>query len=288
MFKKIIQRYLILFVLFYVGYSLLNRLFTGKAQLVTIDKDYTNFWGPFVLIYIPLFFYLRPLVKKSGFKVKAQDAWLWVLFPFSISVPTAISQPYFKDMGYRMVSVDYPEDVLAYPKEKFFTIRDFWVKNDGFNLYKERHVSGYRSKTLKVNNYYLAPMFGKNNVNGVSKIGYGIKFSTSLNHGLLFRDNQPQKIQEFNKKTAEEFSNYDLYAITFFEKQMASEDATQFAYAWKQNDWLDSTAVPVVLVAKKETFKQMMKKERSTAVYAVIISLVVTLGLFSLFEFFSK
>lgn len=287
MFKKISKTYLALFFLFYAGYSFLNWLLITKTELVRIDREYAEFWAPFILIYIPVFFFLRPVLKKSGFKSKTQEAWLWILFPFSISVPTAISQPYFKDASYTIVNVNYPEDVLTYPGERFFMIKNFRVKNDGFTLFKERHVSGRKGKTLKVNNYYISPMFWKSG-DTVSKIAYGLKFSTSLNHGLLFRDGNPQKIQEFNKKAEEDFLNYDLYDLVFFEKQMDSEDAGRFASAWEQNKLLDPNSEPVVLVGKTETLRQLLKRERDLAIYSVVISLAIVLGLLWVFEYFRK
>lgn len=287
MFKKIIKTYLTLFVLFYVGYSLLNWILTTKTGLIRIDKSYSNFWVPFTIIYIPVFFILRPLVKKSGFKSKTQDGLLWALFPFTISIPTAFSQDYFKDSSYGIVHIKYPEDVLSLPRERFFTIEKFRVRNDRFTLFKERHVSGGRSKSLKVNNYYIAPMFGSN-TDTISQIAYGLRFSTSINHGLLFRDEQPEKIEAFNTKTSEEFSNYDLYKVIFFEKQMDSEDAEHFATAWKQNNLLDQNAEPVVLVGKNETLQQLLKRERDMTIYSVVICLTVAIGLLYIFEYFRK
>jgi hypothetical protein len=287
MFKKIIKAYLILFVIFYIGYSLLNWFLTTKSGLFKIDNSYSNFWIPFIIIYIPVFFVLRPLVIKSGFKSKTQDGLLWVLFPFTISIPTAFSQDFFKDSSYGIIHLKYPEDVLEYPRERFFTIEEFQVKNDGFTLFKERHISGGRSKSLKVNNYYIAPMFGSNN-DSISRVAYGLKFSTSLNHGLLFRDKQPEKIEAFNAKTAEEFSNYDLYKVTFFEKQMLSEDAEHFAVAWSGNNLLDSETEPVVLVGKKETLQQLLERKRNMTIYSVIICLTVAVGLLYIFEYFRK
>lgn len=266
MYKKIIKTYLTLFVLFYVGYSILNWILTTKTGVIRIDKSYSNFWVPFTIIYIPVFLFLRPLVKKSGFKSKTQEGLLWALFPFTISIPTAFSQDYFKDSSYGIVNVNYPEDVLSLPRERFFTVAKFRVRNDGFTLFKERHVSGGRSKSLNVNNYYIAPMFGSS-TDTISKVAYGLRFSTSLNHGLLFRNEQPEKIKTFNTKTAEELSNYDIYKLTFFERQMDSEDAQHFATAWKQNNLLDQNTEPVVLVGQKETLQQLLKRERNMTIY---------------------
>ena len=287
MIKKIIKTYLLLFLVFFVAYSFINWLLTTKTGLLKIDTKYSSFWLPFIIVCIPVFFLLRPLVKSSGFNSKFHFGLSWVLLPFSISIPTAISQQYFRDASYPVINVNTPEDVLAYPKQRFFHIGKFHIDHAFFTLYKERHVSGIRSKTLKVNNYFIAPL-PSDNVSGPCKIAYGIKFSESLNHGYLFRKNQPQKIDEFNKKSEERFLKLDLYDVSFFEKQMNSEEAQQFAKAWQKNDLLVKDTDPIVLVNKIETYQQLLKRERTTTIYSTLISITIMLFILFIFNFYRR
>lgn len=287
MFKKILKSYLILFLLFYAGYTLLNWIITVKTGLIQIEDNYTNFWIPLALVYVLVFLVLRPIIKKSDYKPNIKDGLLWALFPFTMWIPVAFSQEYYKDASYDVITLNSPKEVGLYKNERFFEIKDFYINRNDFTLFKERHVSGGRSKSLKVNNYYIAPLYCDSEREDTD-VAYGLKFSTSLNHGLLFRDEQPKKIWEFNIKSASEFTFYDLDSVTYFEKQVDSEDATNYAAAWKENDLLNKAINPVVLVAKTETFQQSLKRERNIAFYSTLICLIVGVGVLLLHEYFRK
>lgn len=274
-------------MVFFIGYSFLNRFLTTKSGLIKIDNDYSNFWIPILIIYIPTFFILRPAIKKSGFSTNIQDGLLWALLPFSISIPTAFSQQYIKDITYQVIEVDSPDKILSYPKERFFKIKSYYVNRNDFTVFKERHVSGGRSKSLKVNNYYIAPMYS-DSVNKFSKIAYGIIYSTSLNHGLLFRDEQPDKIRKFNAESEHKFSTFDFNSVIFFEKQLDSEDEKNFAASWQNNSFLSKLETPTVLVGKNETFSDLLRKGRKMTLYSIFISLTITICLLMIFNHYKK
>jgi rhomboid protease GluP len=223
MFKRIIKPYLATFIVLFIGYSFLNWLLTTKTGLIKIDKDYLNFFIPFIITYIPIVFILRPIVNRFPLRSKIKDALLWVLLPFSISIPTIISQRYFKDISYQLVTINNPEEALLHPNERFFKIKTYHVNRGDFSLFKERHVSGIKGKTLKANNYYIAPLYS-DSLNQKFKVAYGIKYATSINYGMLFRDKAPRKTKEFDIESEEDFSAHDFYNVAFFELQMDSED----------------------------------------------------------------
>jgi hypothetical protein len=283
MFKRIIKTYLTLFSVFFIGYSFQNWLLTTKTGLIKIDKDYSNFWIPFIIVYIPTFFILRPLIKKSSFRPKTKDGLLWALLPFSISIPTAFSQQYFKDISYQVVSINNPDETLLHPNERFFKVKTYHVNRSDFSLFKERHVSGVKGKSLKVNNYYIAPLYSDTS-NQVFKVAYGVKYATSINYGLLFRDEAPQKTEEFNIKSDKEFSNYDFYNSTLFERLMDSEDEVNFNAAWRQNNKLMESNNPIILVPKNESFGSLLSSGRNMTILSILISLTITIGLLFVFN----
>jgi rhomboid protease GluP len=285
MFKSIIRTYLTLFAVYYIGYSFLNWLLTIKTSIVRIDEGYSNFWIPFSLIYIPAYFILRPKINQSNFKNNIKNGLIWGIFPFSIAIPTAFSQPYFKDVSYNVIDINTPAETHLHPNERFFKVKTFYINRNDFKLFKERHVSGGRSKSLKVNNYYIAPIYSDEKRHPTN-VAYGIKFSTSLNHGLLFRKQEPKKIWEFNIHAASEFTFYDLDSVTYFSKQIDSKDAYNFAEAWRENKLLDNTHTPVVLVPSKEPFSKLLQRGKNLTIYFVLISLTVAIGLLLIFDFY--
>lgn len=254
-------------------------------DIIRIDEDYSNFWIPFSLIYIPTYFILRPKISQSGLKNNIKEGLTWVVFPFSIAIPTAFSQPYFKDASYNVIDINTPAEAHLHSNERFFKVKTFYVNRDEFILFKERHVSGRRSKSLKVNNYYLAPIYSDEKRHPAN-VAYGIKFSTSLNHGLFFRKQEAKKIWEFNIHAASEFTFYDLNSVAYFTKQTDSEDAYNFAEAWRQNKLLDNTHTPVVLVPSKEPFSKLLQRGKNMTIYSVLISLTVAIGLLVIFDFY--
>lgn len=285
MLKRIIKTYLTLFAVFFIGYSFLNWLLTTKTGLIKIDKDYSNFWIPFIIVYIPTFFILRPLIKKSSFRTTVKDGLLWASMPFSISIPTAFSQQYFKDISYQVISINNPDEILLHPNERFFKIKTYHVNRSDFSLFKERHVSGAKNKSLKVNNYYIAPLYSDTS-NQLFRVAYGIKYATSINYGLLFRNEAPQKTEEFNIKSKNEFSNYAFYNTAFFERQMDSEDEVNFNLAWRQNNKLMESNNPIILVPKNESFGSLLSRGRNMTFFSIIISLTIILGLLFVFNHF--
>ncbi|HQX96375.1 MAG: hypothetical protein KA968_07420 [Chitinophagaceae bacterium] len=283
MFKRILNTYLIVFAVFFLCYSFLNWLLTTKTRLLKIDEDYSDFWVPIIIIYIPVYFILWPLLKNSSFKSNIKEGLVWAVFPFSIGIPTAFSQQFFKDISYQVINIDRPDEIGLHSNERFFKIKTYYVSSNDFSLYKERHVSGVRSKSLKVNNYYIATMYS-DTVNQAFKVAYGVKYTASLNYGLLVRDEAKQKTREFNIESANEFSNYDFYNITFFERQMNSEDEVNFHAAWRNNNILKDSNDPIVLVPKNESFVKMLSRGRKVTIFSIIISLTLTIGLLYIFN----
>ncbi len=215
---------------------------------------------------------------------KTKDALLWTLLPFSIGIPTALSQQYFKDMSQDVINVDNPGETLKHPNKRFFKIRSFLINRNDFTLFKERHA---RRRSLKVNNYYIAPLYSDEG-HQATNVAYGIKFSTSLNNGLFFKDQQPKKIWEFNIKSASEFTFYDLDSVIYFERQIDSEDAYNFANAWRQNKLFDNTQTPIILVPSKEPFCKLLKRGKGMMAYSLLISLTITLTLLYILDYYKK
>lgn len=175
--------------------------------------------------------------------------------------------------------------MLSYPKERFFQIKKYYVKRNEFSLFKERHRGGGKGRSLKVKNYYITPLYSDSS-NPDFKLAYGLKFATSISYGLFSRDEAPEKIEKFNRKTAEEFAGYEFYNVQFFERPVNSDDNENLDEAWRQNQTLKKIENPIVLLQHSESFGRFIQTHRNTAIFSVLISLTATIGL--LFVFRSK
>ena len=127
-FFKLIKTYILVFVLTFLGYTFLNWYLTIKTQLLEINEKYVNYWIPIGICYLLTFFIFNPLVKDAKLKEKATRVSLWLIIPFSIGIPLALSQIYFKDKSYSIISVDKPNDILNYKNERFFKINDWPIR----------------------------------------------------------------------------------------------------------------------------------------------------------------
>lgn len=283
MFDTVIKKYLLIFVLTFAGYTFLN-WFTSLHFDLTIHKNYVDFWIPAVICYILTYFIFRPLLKKLGYKKKATDFLLWCLIPFTIWIPIAFSQGYFKDISYNIVTIDKPKDLDKYPNERFFKIRNFVVDTAKHFLIKERHTSGKYGSTLNLNSYFVIPMFDdttqKKN-NQISKVGYGVKFHKSFNNGLLFNDGQEEKVAAFRQKSKKDFSKYDFYKVGYFEKIKNTDDAKYLLEAESYNSSFDKTAGNIVLMNRSGTIQDLYKKGKKMFLYSTLVCL--SIGLITLY-----
>jgi hypothetical protein len=199
MFRKLIKRYILVFVLFYAAYSFLNWYFTTRTGLVQWNKIITNFVIPFVLIYFPVYIFFNRPVSGLAVNAKLKEALVWVILPFSISIPTALSQQYFKDISYGLIQVKYPEEVKLHPKERFFSIRNYEVQKEDFVVYEKEKE---RRRSRKLYHLYLAPLYADSQLAkmGKAKLAYGLVYSTRIGSGFLLKEKAPREQEESGGK----------------------------------------------------------------------------------------
>ena len=278
-----IKKYLLIFVTTFVGYTFIN-WFASLHFDLNINKNYVDFWVPAVICYVLTYFIFRPFLKKLNYKKKATDFLLWCLIPFTIWIPIAFSQGYFKDISYKVITVNKPKDLDKYPKERFFKITNFVVDTSKHFLIKERHTSGKYGSTLNLNRYFVIPMFDdtiQKNDNQISKVGYGVKFNKSLNNGLLFKDGQDEKVAAFRQKSKEDFSKYNFYKVDYFEKIKNTDDSKYLLEAESYNSSFDKTADNIVLMNRSGSIQDLYKRGEKMFLYSTLICL--GLGLTTLY-----
>ncbi len=85
----------ILIVIGFVGvYTFLNWLLIIKLQLIDVKEDLINFWIPFGLPFIPVYFLLRPRLELLVFKAKGErdNTFPIMITRFTISIATIIAE----------------------------------------------------------------------------------------------------------------------------------------------------------------------------------------------------
>lgn len=279
----LIKKYVLIFLLTFAGYSAVNWLI-GMNVETGINEKYLNYWVPLFICYAISYFIFRPFLKRLNYKKKTADGLLWFILPLTIGFPIAFSQNYFKDISYKVITIDKPKDLDKYPNERFFTIKQFTVDPSGYYLLKEKHTSGKGGTTLNLNSYFLIPVFDdtvqKNNYQ-TTKIGYGVKFNTSLSNGIFIRDGQENKIAAFWQKSREDFANYNFYDAGFFERIKNTDDTHYFLEAASKNASFDKTTETIILIKRTGSIQDLFSRERKMFVCSTLVCLGV--GLATLF-----
>lgn len=283
MFKKLLKKYLTVFVLIFTSYTLINWFLSTHFDL-GINENYLNFWIPALVCAVLTYIYLRPLVNELSYTEKGADFLLWFILPFTMWIPIAFSQEYFKDISYGVVPIDKPSEVFKYPSERFFKIKSFAVEPDNYFIIRERHTSGKNGTTLNVSNYYIVPMYDDtivNNGDTKTSIGYGVRFSTSMHNGIFSKKEQEPKIKEFNERSANEYEEYNFYKADYFEKISNTDDASYFTEAAERNRNFEHNRKPTILVSKNGTIADLYENGENMFIYSTLISLGI--GLTALF-----
>jgi hypothetical protein len=266
-----------------VSYTCVN-WFVSTHFDTGINDDYTNFWIPALICAVLTYIYLRPLVKEQHYTEKGADFLLWFILPFTMWIPIAFSQDYFRDISYSVVTIDKPSDAFKYPSERFFKIKSFAVEPNNYFIIREKHTSGKNGTTLNVSNYYIVPMYDdtmKTYTDTGTSIGYGVKFQTSMHNGFFSKKEQEPKIEEFNEESAKEYEEYDFYEADYFEKISNTDDATYFTEAADRNRYFDHNHKPTIFVSKNGTIGDLYENGKNMFIYSTLISLGI--GLLSMY-----
>ncbi len=280
-FPRFITTFIVVFVLFFCSYTFINWLLITKTQIIEVNSEFIAFIGPLLLCLPITYFVFRPVVKKLNWAPKVSSVALWFSIPFSITIPVVFSQSYFRDISFSIITVEYATDVVNYPHERFFRIKNFFVDTTRVYTIREKHTSGKNGTTLNVSNFMLAPLFdNKTDCGRPAVVDYGIRFGTEMSNSLMYRKDQPALIEKFNRQCIADYENYDFYTFDHFEKQQNSGDASCFNEAWSRNRAFDKSVHPTVLVKKTGTLAELYETDMNLMKYSTGICLFVVFCFF--------
>jgi len=271
------------FLLTFVGYSFINRYIALHVE-TGIDEAYLNLWIPLLVCYALSLFVFRPFMKQLNYKKEASAFLSGLLIPLSIGLPLAFSQEYVKDLGYKVITIDKPKNLDKYPSERFFKINHFVVDPSRYALIQEKYISGRNGSRLNLNSYFIIPVFDdtiQQNSYRASRVGYGIKFSRSLNNDIFVNDRQEEEVTAFRKRVKEDFHNYNFYNAGYFEKIKNTSDAKYFLEAESRSAVFEKEPGNIVLIGRTGTIQELHTKEKNKFLYTTLICLPI--GLVSLF-----
>jgi len=208
------------------------------------------------------------------------------LIPISLGFPIAFSQNLFTNYDYKIINVEKVTDILKYPEEKYFKLKDFFVAKEKVFVINESHTIGKYGNELVVSNYATTAMYNDSTEsNKLAKVAYGIHFSTKISN-RVFDSNQEKEIKKFDSTSYNDYQKYNFYKSQIFERQFDSDDAKYYNESWNRNYSSDKTINPIVLERMDRSLAEINDSNKKTAFYSTIICFLLATILLTLFEIF--
>lgn len=274
MLLPLLKKYLITFVLLFIGYSLLNWVVQRVLQLPA-PLAFLDFVLPLGIITALYFRQFRPIIRALKFSEK-ERFFLFMIITFSIAMAISFSQSYFVNFSYGLVTVEKPTDIYHYLRQKFFKIKSFQVKPEQAS-YIQSTGTDRRGTTLNISNYYITPMYDAHTEatpgSKHSSIAYALSYGTSFHNGFWERNHQQPRIDSFEAAVRVLFAQHDFRRASFFEKQMNVYLDDEFGPAIQGNPYLNHNKEVIVLLPKTSTLQQLLARDKKMFMYAVCWSL---------------
>lgn len=284
-FRKLISIYTLIFILLFTVCSSLNWLLTIYSKSIEVDS-FAVFGIPIALSSLVTFLLFRKLVSRLNFDEKITSFTLWFLLPFPMAFSIAMSQKYFYDISYPVITIENPTEIQQYPDGRFFHIKNYFVVKDHFFCLREKHVTGKYGHTLVASTYYTSAMYDDSTqTDGYSTTAYGISFSAAFDNRITHLDTQSRKVQHFYDQSENNYAQYDFKNTVLFEKVFNSDVASYFIESWSNNRYSDKSFMPIVLIKKNETIDEICQYDWHMLIYSISICYGVTILFLAIFQF---
>ena len=212
-----------------VGYGLFRWVFAIKLAVLPLDEMIFSYWIPVVLTGGVVFLFLRKRTHLLKFEVSGKKGavgtqlLMWVV----MLVPLVISQSYLEKAGYSLQEVQTVAAVEKLPNEKYFSIKNYdvdWEFN-GIHIVSKTtsHSKGERSTYFR--NYYSVCPFQKS-----TQVWFGVRYQEGSSKQVGSGENL-EKLDQFLEESEQDFKNYSLTFVTYFEKVFPSEEKEGFLEA---------------------------------------------------------
>ena len=195
-------------------------------------------------------------------------------------------------MSYRIIDVNSPDEVANYyPREKFFKIKSFHIRRNDFSTYTEQYQSqkgrdSRKGKSLNIDHFNISPLYS-DSLTQKYKVAYGLKLSAEKDFErkiLGFDDRTPILEKELNEKLKKDFSNTNLYKVSFF----SVSDESGFYKAWSENPLLKINKYPIILSPHDISFSNFIHQERDAAIFFAVLFLSLTIIILIIIDYLHK
>lgn len=223
--KKIYFPFILLSLGLFTFCNLLRYLLDFKLGILNISESLTEFWIPFALPIVPIFFWFNKKAKLLKFKNYNRYLNYLAFASLLVAFPIVISQKQIKKIVFKIIEIENPEEIRKYPNERFFRINKYNVlKNNLCESTKYvKSIRKYRGGNTDAKTYLIYANKFKN----TKSIWYGTFYKKILYNK---NENEAQLIEkkEFYKKSRIQFEKFNFRNAKYFERK--SNDADKQIY----------------------------------------------------------
>lgn len=159
----------ILIVIGFVGvYTFLNWLLIIKLQLIDVKEDLINFWIPFGLPFIPVYFLLRPRLELLVFKAKGErdNTFPIMITWFTISIATIIAQLYLGSSTGKLTKLGNISQIKQDIKNqtRYYSLKDFLIDKEHVGVSNSFKTSGRYNTDFDMSIFVTCPILLKSDM----------------------------------------------------------------------------------------------------------------------------
>lgn len=236
--KHIIPIYLVVSLLTVVGLLLFRWLFAIQFEIIDIKEEFWHFWFPLALPWIPILIWLKPRFKALNFKgdTDRADRFYTFISGLALVVCLIVSQEYLTTSTAKMEQLQYPGEITAKPKARFYKINRYKIEKKYISYFTNISTSGRYNQYLDFSIYFVFPVDAENVKSDTvvystdCKLWFGTIFKKEISNRI---SNEEKEVifNEFFKECSDAAHKYNQQNINYFERLPTSKDRSSFLEA---------------------------------------------------------
>lgn len=276
----LILPYLLVTLLFIVGYTFLNWFLCIYKKWVAINEMYIDFIFPMLIAILLVYFIIRPRLHILQLAPGKDTFGIQMLVGISMFAPTAIAQNYIDKATGTLTEVHRVSEIAKLPESKYYDVDVFYLDTHHIGIYKTSRVSGKHSQHFNFELYIAIPMFNTaKDTNGFAcKYWIGEYYSEQISNSLS-PDEKSRLADAFLKESERQFRTTNFSNFTYLEKLRKSDELEGYEAAISRGFYSDSKDV-IVFVRHQETFESRLGTTFEWIFYSWAIGSLVVILIF--------
>lgn len=218
--------FIIVSVVSTILFCILYEVFSVYGNGEFIKEDLWFFWFPAVFGCLVVFLFLRKNLRIIQDNRGDGNSGLAMMMVSMIAFACGIAVTYYSFAVFGLKEVASPTQIMEFPNERFFKIRNFRVRREDRVLFRVNHTSGKRRKYMTFLNYYATPF-----TEGQRGIWYGYLYSERIDNGPS--DKIKSEREYFDAYARKFMGNFNYENPTYFSRVLHSETKERFFSAIK-------------------------------------------------------